>query len=152
MSKYNTAAWSILTRGASSAFTAAPTLDLGEDHAWTRSLAPTGAVAVGGRLRDGTGQGPTSRLRWELGKLLHVICKLDLLKVQRKRISGCSLRHIIFPGCTGPWLPSVHLDCCSHRNEHHQMHQGTDLWLLNPLLCLIISVTRRFKADFTPNT
>ena len=62
-----------------------PAPGLGEDQAQARSPAPTGAVAVGGRLRDGAGQGPTARLGWELAELLHVICKLDLLEVQRKR-------------------------------------------------------------------
>lgn len=48
-------------------------------------MAPTRAVAVGGRLGDGAGQGPTARLGGEFGELLHVICKLDLLGAKKKK-------------------------------------------------------------------
>lgn len=73
-----------------------------------RSPAPTGAVAVGGRLRDGAGQGAAAGLGWELGELLHVICKLDLLrdaKEEKRSVSRCSLQHVICSGYVAPGLP-----------------------------------------------
>lgn len=96
---------------------------LGRGPTWTRSLAPTGAVAVSGRLGDGAGQGAPARLGWELGELLHVICKLDLLrgaKEEKSSVSRCSLWHILLPGYMDLWVPLIHPPCWSHGNEHPQ--------------------------------
>lgn len=118
--------------------------------------APTRAVAVGGRLRDGAGQGAAAGLGWELGELLHIICKLDLLrdaKEEKCYVSCCSLRQLIRCGYVGPGL----LQCTAVTEVSATKHAEERLCgyrcpkqnppFLPPYLC-----HQKLAADLTPNT